>query len=154
MKFEIPAPLRIDHDALDAQLKQAMHAEGAVGAAAREVARLVYPHFQREKDFALPPLGLLADVVRGALRTEMHEALAMTRKLKAELPAMFDEHRQIMAALEKLSAAAHAAGRPEVEDFAAALAQHADMEERVLYPAAVLLGEHLARALEEAPVLE
>ena len=154
MKFEIPAPLRIDHEALDVQLKQAMHAEGAVGIAAREVARLVYPHFQREKEFALPPLGLLADVVRGALRTEMHEALAMTRKLKAELPAMFDEHRQIVLALEKLSTAAHAAGKPEIEDFAAALMHHADMEERVLYPAAVLLGEHLARALEEAPVLE
>jgi len=153
MKFEIPSPLRADHAALDTQLKHAMEAKGAVGAAAREVARLVYPHFQREKEFALPPLGLLADVVRGALRTEMHEALAMTRKLKAELPAMFDEHRQIVEALQKLSQAAHADGRREIEQFAAALAQHAEMEERVLYPAAVLLGEHLARALDEAPVL-
>jgi Hemerythrin HHE cation binding domain len=153
MKFEIPFPLRADHEALDSQLALAARAPGAVGEAAREVARLVRPHFLREKEFALPPLGLLADVVRGALRTEMREALAMTRKLKAELPAMFDEHRQIAAALERLRDAASAAGRAEIEDFALALARHAAMEEQVLYPAAVLLGAHLARALEEEPVL-
>jgi hemerythrin HHE cation binding domain-containing protein len=153
MKFDIPAPLRADHDELDAQLKRATRAPGAVGEAAREVARLVYPHFEREKEFALPPLGLLADVVRGALRSEMREALAMSRKLKSELGAMFDEHRQIVAALEKLRAAADAAGRAEIEELAVALERHAEMEERVLYPAAVLLGEHLARALQEEPVL-
>ena len=31
--------------------------------------------------------------------------------------------------------------------------RHAETEELVLYPAAVLLGEHLARLFEEEPVL-
>ena len=150
---EIPAPLRAEHEQLEAQLARATRANGPVGEAAREVARLVRAHFEREKAFALPPLGLLADVVRGAVRSEMREVLAMTRQLKAELPAMFDEHRQIVLALGKLRAAASAAGRGEIEEFAIALIRHAELEERVLYPAAVLLGEHLARALEEKPVL-
>lgn len=153
MSFEIPAPLRAEHDALEAALAEATRATGAVGEAAREIARLMRPHFQRERQFALPPLGLLADVVRGARRVEMHEALAMTRKLKAELPQMFDEHRQILAALETLRIAARAAGGTEHENFALTLTRHVQTEELVLYPAAILLGEHLARVLEAEPVI-
>jgi len=153
MRFDIPTPLRDEHDELHAQLKDATREPGAVGEAAREVARLMHPHFVREEEFALPPLGLLADVVRGARRAEMREAIAMTRRLKAELPAMFDEHRQIVAALTRLRAAAHDAGMPQYEQFAQALVRHAETEELVLYPAAVLLGEHLARELKEEPVL-
>jgi len=153
MKLEIPDPLRAEHEALEAALAEATRATGAVGEAAREVARLMRPHFEREKQFALPPLGLLADVVRGARRAEMREVLALTRKLKAELPEMFDEHRQIRAAVEQLRAAARVAGRSEIESFALALMRHAQTEELVLYPAAVLLGEHLAHVFEEEPVI-
>ena len=153
MKFEIPAPLEAEHEALYAVLAEAMQEPGAVGEMAREVARVMRPHFEHEREFALPPLGLLADVVRGARRVEMHEALAMTRKLKAELPQMFDEHRQILAALERLRSVARAGGRGEYEEFALSLIHHVQTEERVLYPAAILLGEHLARVLEEEPVI-
>jgi hemerythrin HHE cation binding domain-containing protein len=153
MKLEIPAPLQAEHDELHAELAAATQAPGAVGEAAREVARLMHPHFVREEQFALPPLGLLAGAVRGVLRSEMAEVLPMTRRLKAELPAMFAEHRQIVAALEKLLAAAQAAGLPEIGKFALALMRHARTEELVLYPAAILLGEYLARALHEEPVL-
>lgn len=68
----------------------------------------------------------------------------MTRRLKAELPDMLDEHRQIVAALDKLRLAAREAGRPEYEAFAEALTLHAQTEEQVLYPAAILVGEYLA----------
>ena len=153
MSFSIPAPLREEHDELHAQLVAATKAPGAVGEAALEVARLLHPHFIREEAFALPPLGLLADVVRGAHRAEMREAIAMARRLKAELPAMFAEHRQILIALAKLRGAARDAGLPQFERFAEALMRHAETEELVLYPAAVLLGEHLARVLEEEPIL-
>jgi hemerythrin HHE cation binding domain-containing protein len=153
MNLQIPAPLKREHDELHAQLVRATQEPGVVGEAAREVARLLHPHFVKEEQFALPPLGLLSDVVRGAVRADMAEVLAMTRRIKAELPAMFAEHRQIALALEVLGREARRAGRPEVEEFARALQRHAETEELVLYPAAVLLGEHLARVLEEEPVL-
>jgi len=153
MNLQIPAPLKEEHDELHAQLVRATTEPGVVGEAAREVARLLHPHFVKEEQFALPPLGLLSDVVRGAVRADMAEALVMTRRIKAELPAMFAEHRQIAAALEVLQREARRAGRPDVEEFARALRRHAETEEQVLYPAAVLLGEYLARVLEEEPVL-
>ena len=152
MNLQIPAPLKIEHDELHAQLARATQEPGVLGEAAREVARLMHPHFVKEEQYALPPLALLADVARGALRSDMSEVVAMTRRLKAEMPAMFAEHRQIGAALDALRREARRAARPDVEDFAVALQRHAETEELVMYPAAVLLGEYLARALEEEPV--
>lgn len=44
MKFEIPKPLQAEHEALHATLVKATKEPGAVGEAAREVARLLHPH--------------------------------------------------------------------------------------------------------------
>jgi hypothetical protein len=152
MKFDIPAPLRAEHAELHERLVAATGVPGAVGEAAREVARLLHPHFVREEEFALPPLALLAPLARGEARTEMAEVLPMTRHLRAELPQMLAEHRTIVAALEKLRSAASGAGLPQHARFADALIQHAETEEQVLYPAAILVGEAVARALEREPV--
>lgn len=144
MRFEIPKPLQAEHEHLHSTLVKASKERGAVGEAAREVAGLLHPHFVREEQFALPPLALLSELARGGVTPEMTQVLPMTRRLKAELPAMLAEHRQIVGALDKLRAAAQAANLPEYERFADALALHAQTEEQVLYPAAVLVGEHVA----------
>ena len=149
MKFQIPKSLQLEHEELHATLVEATKVPGAVGEAAREVARLLHPHFVAEEDFALPPLGLLSALAAGGVRPEMAEVLIMTRRLKAELPKMLAEHKQIVGALEKLRAAAHAAGHAEFEHFADALVLHAQTEEQVLYPAAILIGEYVARSLKE-----
>ncbi|WP_082522072.1 hemerythrin domain-containing protein [Ramlibacter sp. Leaf400] len=138
--FEIPAALRAEHEELHARLLAATREPGEVGEAAREVARLLHPHFVREEEFALPPLALLGPLARGETQG-MSDVLPMTRRLKAELPSMLAEHRQIVGALEKLRSAARKAGREEHERFADALVLHAQTEESVLYPAALAVGE-------------
>jgi hypothetical protein len=138
--FQIPAPIQAEHEVLHARLLAATREPGEVGDAAREVARLLHPHFEREEAFALPPLALLAPLARG--ETEgLEDVLPMTRRLEAELPSMLAEHQQIVGALEKLRSAARGAGRLEHVEFADALIQHARMEESVLYPAALLVGK-------------
>jgi hypothetical protein len=149
MNFDIPKPLQLEHEALHADLVAATKEPGAVGEAAREVARLLHPHFVREEEFALPPLGLLERLAREGASGEMADVLRMTRRLKAELPQMLAEHKQIVGALDKLRAAARDAGRAEVEHFAEALVLHAQAEEQVMYPAAILAGELVALQLEE-----
>ena len=149
MKFEIPAPLRAEHEGnCNARLLEATREPGAVGGAAREVARLLHPHFVREEEFALPPLALLAEIATGGVTSEMAEVLPMTRRLEAELPAMLAEHREIVRALDGLRAAASAANQPQHERFAEALVLHAQTEELVLYPAAVLVGRHVEHGLK------
>jgi hemerythrin-like domain-containing protein len=80
----------------------------------------------------------------------MKQALAMTNRLKAELQIMLDEHAQIVGALDKLRTAAREARRPEYEAFSQALILHAQTEEQVLYPAAILVGEYLTLCFRDS----
>lgn len=150
MKFEIPRPLKAEHDELHATLRQATQEPGEVGAAAQAVARLMHPHFIREEEFALPPLALLHDLARGKVTPAMRAAISLTDKLRAELGAMLEEHKLIVVELDKLADAAQRANKPEYVEFAKALKLHAQTEEEVTYPTAMLIGEYLKAKLPQA----
>jgi hypothetical protein len=60
---------------------------------------------------------------------------------------MLAEHKSIVAALEKMSAAAKKAGKIEYAAFAEALMLHAQTEEEVSYPTAILIGEYVREKL-------
>ena len=143
MKFAIPASLQQEHEALHVELRRATQAAGEVGEAAQALARLMHPHFVKEDQFALPPLGLLDALARGQTSAEMAEVLALTDRLESEWAAMLEEHKAIVTALQSLQAAAERAGRSDIVAFAQQLAQHARIEEEVMYPAAVLVGRHV-----------
>lgn len=152
MKFEIPLPLRQEHEALHERLRLATQAAGELGDAARTVARLMHPHFVKEDSIALPPLSLLVALARGGVTPEMAQVLELTDQLEAGLPGMLAEHGAIVEALQKLSEVARRAGRAEIVEFAQALMQHARTEEEVMYPAAVLVGQVVRQRLgQQAP---
>jgi hypothetical protein len=56
---------------------------------------------------------------------------------------MLEEHRAIMGALDELQAAAEEADQPDVMQFAEALKRHAEIEEEIMYPASLLVGNYL-----------
>ncbi|MHB8948606.1 MAG: hemerythrin domain-containing protein [Rhodoferax sp.] len=147
MKFTIPLPLQHEHEALHEELRLATQAEGEVGEAAKTLAQLMHPHFVKEDQFALPPLGLLAALARGEWSAEMAEVLTLTDQLEAELPQMLAEHKAIVAALNTLRDAAARAGRSDIVTFAKALTEHARTEEEVMYPAAMLVGQVVRQQL-------
>lgn len=150
MTIQIPRTLTTEHEALHQRLVQATHLEGATGEAAREVARRLHPHFMKEEAYALPPLGLLAALTEpghDADVADMAEVLPMTRQLEAELGQMLAEHREIVTALAVLRAAAETEQQAEVVAFADALEAHAQIEEQVMYPAAILVGRYVSQAL-------
>lgn len=144
----IPQPLKAEHDELHTELVQATRAGGRTGEAARTVASVLHPHFVREEEYALPPLGLLARVARGedVPETEAAAAISMGRRPKEELPRMIEEHERIVAALDILAEAARIEGHAEYARFAEKLVLHARTEEEVLYPATILLADHLEAA--------
>lgn len=150
MNYEIPLPLKQEHEALHDQLRQATQAGGEVGELATTLARLMHPHFVKEDQIALPPLGLLAALASGDATPEMAGVLALTDQLETELPAMLAEHQAIVAALQRLRDAAQRAGRTEIVDFAQQLMQHARTEEEVMYPAAILVGKFVRQRLGQA----
>jgi hemerythrin superfamily protein len=97
----------------------------------------------KEKEFALPPLGLLPSLSKDKVTSDMRDILLMTDKLKADLNQLLREHKEIVAALEKLVAEARKGRKSEYVRFAERLTLHAQAEEEVYYPAIVLIGEYL-----------
>jgi hypothetical protein len=149
MDFDIPDPLKAEHEELHAELVAAIESGGAVGDAAKAVADLLHPHFVKEEAFALPPIGLLGLLAKGEVRPEMAEVLAMTDKLRSEFPNMVAEHARIVEALGRLADAAVREGNQQVAQFAEKLKLHAQTEEQVLYPAAIVLGDYVRLKLNK-----
>jgi hypothetical protein len=138
---EIPKSIQAEHEAIHELLIEATAQPGRVGIQARMLADVLHPHFVREEQIALPPLGLLAPLARAEVRGDVGAVLAMTDSLRSELPRMLDEHKAIRAAVDALREAARIEGAVKYERLADQLALHALTEEEVLYPAAVLVGD-------------
>ena len=145
--LSIPEAMKLEHEELHEELFAGTQMPGKVGEAAREVARVLHEHFEREEEFALPPLGLLPALAAGATGPALAQVLPLTERLKADLPQMLAEHAAIVDALEKLAAAAQEAGEPRYVRFAEKLKLHARSEEEVSYPTTILIGEYVKRVL-------
>jgi hypothetical protein len=140
-KVPIPSSIQAEHQEIHQGLIEATRAPGPVGVAAKALAEVLHPHFVREEQVALPPLGLLAALARGEMPEGAASVQAMSDTLRAELPKMLEEHKHIRAAVLELGKAAKAAGAEKYVRLADQLAQHALTEEEVLYPAAILVGD-------------
>ena len=147
-RVQIPSSIRAEHQEIHATLIEATHVAGPVGVAAKALAEVLHPHFVREEQVALPPLALLAPLARGEMPEGAASVQAMSDTLRAELPAMLEEHKRIRAAVAELGRVARAAGAAKYERLAEQLAQHALSEEEVMYPAAILVGD-LLRARQQ-----
>lgn len=152
--MQTPQSLKMEHEELHIELAALVAETGDVGGAAREVARLLHAHFIAEEELAMPLLGLLPDVATGGIDPALGPAAVVAQRLRFELPRMFAEHRAIVTALEGLAAAGAGAGRVDVAHFVRKLRLHAQTEEEVLYPAAIVVGaliEAKLRCGEHAP---
>ena len=143
MDLMIPRPLKVEHEELHEQLRKATRESGGVGEAAKAVAKVLHPHFVKEEEYALPPLGLLRSLAEGQVTPDMASVLPLTEKLKAELGEMLAEHESIVAALKNLSDVAKRENKAEYAEFAEKLILHAQTEEEVSDPTAILIGEYL-----------
>ncbi len=141
--FQTPQSIAAEHHELHEVLAEATKAPGEMGAAAKQLAAALHPHFQREEEIGTPPLGLLDKLAHGPATAEMRAVLPMTDALEAELPKMLKEHDGIRAATAEFRAAAVKAGRDDYVRFADTLAAHALQEEEILYPAAILVGRYV-----------
>jgi hypothetical protein len=145
--FQIPVSLKAEHEELHSELVRATKAGGRTGETAKSVAKLMHPHFLKEEEYALPPLGLLGPLSKGKLEPAMADVLKMTDKLEAEMPRMLAEHKEIVTALQRLIDAAKSESMLDYVRFAEKLMAHARAEEEVSYPTALLIGRYLKGAL-------
>jgi hypothetical protein len=141
--FTTPRTLRAEHRELHHELARTVEAGGRTGEAARRVADLLRDHCIKEEEFALPPLSALAALAKGAPIPDPAGILRQTERLKAEFSRLVYEHDEIVRALQVLIVTAKTDQKPEVVRFAEQLVLHAETEEEILYPAAILVGEYL-----------
>lgn len=143
MPLAVPEPLRLEHEEMHDALARASHEPGLIGDSAKRLLRIMKPHVDKEETFALPPLGMLHQLVRGIHSPEEEAAVIMAWRLREDLDNMLAEHRVIGAALEELLAAATAEQRVEYAELARKVLHHMQTEEQVLYPATILVGDYL-----------
>lgn len=140
--MSIPGSLNEEHAHLMEVLERAMREEGALGEAARAVMEVLRPHFRKEEELALPPLGMLT-VTGDKPGDNVDEIIDLVDRFGKELPRMLEEHVMIVEKLEVLSLEAESYGRREYADLARDLVHHARVEEEVIYPASLLVGSYL-----------
>jgi len=143
MEMKIPPSLKHEHGEMRASLEFSAKSPGKCGEAAREVARLLVPHFKKEEEYALPPLDALTVLAGGRVPDNPEAIIAKADRLKQELSEMLREHKAIAKALDHLYDTATGDQRPELARFARKLLLHAQMEEQIYYPASLLIGEYL-----------
>ena len=138
--FQIPKSMEIEHEAVHSQLVKLTQAGGRTGEAAQKLAGVLDPHFQKENRDALPPLALLVPLSEGKFDCGMSAVLSMTDRLQAGMPNMLAEHEEIRTATSQLRSAASFENKSEGVKFADELAAHAQTEEQITYPTALLIG--------------
>jgi len=115
---------------------------GETGRRAEEVAKCLQPHLDRDDECALPLLGLLQDLANEKLTlSEARKGSRVYARLKEEYPRMTSEHRELFKLIDQLKRAGMEEGHLTAVRFAEAMERHAQDEEELLYPAALLAGK-------------
>ena len=148
MNIEFPVALKLDHDELRAELEKAIKEKGAVGEAARELARVVLPHMAREEKIAFPTLGLLTHLASGEVTAEMAEVLPLIAEFIAGHDTLRSEHQRISYKFQMLLEAAKKEGNDKFAHLAYRGMVHERIEEAVIYPAIYVIGKYIRQQLK------
>ena len=149
MQITTPA-LKAKHEELMEEISAASKLDGPVGSAAREVEWLLRPHLRNEEELAVPALEALRAVVRRARPKELRVMAEMTDRLQHEMSDIAAQHAVIVLALEGLAAAAELAGDQSHLKLARKLDDYMKLEETVIYPATVLVGDIVREQLAKS----
>ena len=138
-----PESLRVSHDEARAEFLRATTLGGRIADAAMRLSEICLPHFQREEKFVFPILGLLPELTRDTVRSEMADFLPLISNIDAKHDVLDNQHRSIHTAIEALLEASQREKNREFVDFARKMLVHEKVEDEVIYPAVVVVGKFL-----------
>ena len=141
----VPSSILAEHKELHKELQALTTLKGSTGEQGRVIAQMLETHFQDEESFAMPPLTGLRQVASGVRPQNSAALITASKKLKSELPRMLADHKKVGEQLVGLAYAAIFESQPEALRFVDRLMLHARMEEEILYPAAILVGDYLEK---------
>lgn len=145
--FRIPEALRLGHDEVRAELVRATSLPGAIGDAAGRVAELCLPHFEREEETAYPVFGMLREFAEGEVRPQWASVLPLVAEFKHWHDILDDEHQSIAPAIHALMVAAYKEDHREMVEFTYNLRAHERMEDQIVFPTVLLIGNYVEQTL-------
>lgn len=143
MQPKTPKAIEHGHEQLFEEIKEVIAIGGKIGETANSLNKNMAPHFKKEEEYALPPLGLLLALSEGRWELSKNEAIRMADKLESKLAEMTAEHREIERYLQDLKKAAEEEDNIHALLFVKNLTLHIELEDQVLYPATILVGNYL-----------
>jgi hypothetical protein len=135
--------MELEHEELHAELRKAIKMPGKVGKAAKQVAQVLHPHFEKENELALPVIGVARELAEDKTSSDFPKALELFERFKPEYEKMLQEHVEIVKALDELEKSAKRAKKAAVVNFVRKLKLHAKTEEDLTYPAVLMAGKLL-----------
>ena len=142
-KPAVPPSIKKEHEDLLGQIQKLTTLKDSAGLAAGKLYDLLQHHFAEEEDFALPQLGLLPLLAYGKPIDQSNEVIKLSEKLNSNLSHLNVEHQLIKAYVDELKRTATKEALPEIIQFEKELKRHANSEEDVQFPTAVLIGKYL-----------
>lgn len=151
MQLETPEVLIRGHESLYEDLEIIISFGGEIGEKTKQLAKMLHSHFKKEEEYALPPLGLLLELADGRWNLDASTVVKMADKLQSQLSEMKNEHENIRVVLNKLKNISNEENKntSKIHRFINDLSIHIDIEDQVLYPAAILVGNYLKKLKSE-----
>lgn len=142
-KPQVPSSIKKEHEYLLDKIHKITLFQDSTGRTAIKLYDLMQHHFTEEEDYVLPPLGILPLLASGTLPEERNEVIQLCEKLKSQLSHLSAEHQLIKAFVDELIQSDTTENHPGIIEFEKELQKHANTEEEVFFPAAILIGEYL-----------
>ena len=138
-----PSVILKDHHYFLQELEPVTILKDSTGYFARELYEVMKYHFKEEEDYVLPPLGILPVLARGEFPANAEEIIGLTEKFRKNSAVMNAEHQMITHLLGQMVLSAGREGHVEFKVFEEELHKHADLEEEVLFPMVLVIGDYL-----------
>ena len=145
MQLKVPKAIIHGHGNLMEELHEVIAIGGRIGEKGRQLRDEMVPHFKKEEEYALPPLGLLMAFSEQNWEINSQEAIKMADNLQLKLEEMRDDHASIRKFLHELKVIGDEEHNFVVKMFVKSLTLHMELEDEVLYPATILIGNYLKK---------
>lgn len=145
MKLKVPKAIIHGHANIILELNEVFAIGGEIAQKAKQLKDSMVPHFKKEEEYALPPLGLLLAFTQEKWEINAEEAIKMADNLELRLAEMKHDHSHIADILNELKLLGEKEHNLVVKMFVKTLTLHIEMEDEVLYPATILIGNYLKK---------
>lgn len=145
VKPETPSVILADHKYFLNKLEQVTSFTDSTGMAAKKLYEVMEYHFKAEEEYVLPPLGILPGLAKGQFPKDAEKIILLTDKFRKNENIMLAEHQMISHYAKILMRAAKKEGHQELLGFDVELEKHAALEEEILFPMVLVMGEYLRK---------